>query len=204
MSGPAVGGGSAYSAALADKRRDIAAVRALMPMPLYALTSTSAMTTGSMQGHYLYADASTPIAQLTGIVTTAAAATPTISRYGAFIADPANGQLLSLAAATANDTALLTTTGARRAPPASGAEVSGALWTPTIGRYYFIGALCVSVAAAGTFASGGTLSTGAFSIGGANKSLLAAIFAGLADLPAAFPLAASSVSARAAAIVGEY
>jgi hypothetical protein len=172
---------------------------------MFLLTSTAALATGSMDGIYFYCESATPVLNLASIVTIAAGATPTISRYGVFVADADTGNLLSLAAATTNDTALFTSTDIRRKAPSSGAEVSGAVWSPVRGRYYFIGALCVSAASMPTFVSPTSVSTtNIYNIGGASKAMLQSRFASLSDLPASFPLAPSSSLTRAPVVVGEY
>ncbi|MDP2710800.1 MAG: hypothetical protein Q8O56_06240 [Solirubrobacteraceae bacterium] len=186
------------------RRRDIAAVRALMPLPLFALTSTTAASTGQLDGHYFYADDATPVGNLAGIITIAAGATPTISRYAVFAAHPDTGALTALVAATPNDTALFAATGVRRKAPSTGSEVSGGVWTPTLDAYYFIGALCVTAASLPTFVSGGTLSIASFNIGGGNaRTLLGGRFPAAVDLPTP-PANVGSHLPRAPVIVGEY
>ena len=186
------------------KVRDILAERALVPVPLYSSQSVVTLASGRLEGYYFYAASATPVKNLATVVTTAAAATPSIARLAAYAADRETGVLTNLVAATANDPVLFSTTGAVRAAPASGSEVEAGIWTPVHDRYYFIGAFCVSAVAMPSLTGGSNVgSPFLYTLGGGNRSVLAQRAAATADLPVP-SVTVNTLLARAAYVVGEY
>jgi hypothetical protein len=103
---------------------------------------------------------------------------------GVWKANPVGGNLTELVASTTSDTALLTSTGARSSAISGGTQVSGGIWTPTVGQFYFIGVLCVTAASAPTLVTPGQLNSTWYNLGGANNAPMTARFAGQSDLPA--------------------
>lgn len=188
------------------RRKDPFARYGINPLPsMWVALGSVAMASGSLEGLYFYADTDEDITELSVIVNAAAAATPTLSRLGVYVANETTGDLTALAAATANDTALFTSTGLRSGAISSGTEVSGGIWTPTIGRFYFIGALVVTDAAAPTVVSNGTLGGEVFKFASPGGSTwvnwMTGKKTGQTDLPASLT-GMSPSSSRCVLVVG--
>lgn len=172
------------------------------PLPTWWLaTSTAALSTSALDGMYCYVRDATPIDTLWCVVTIAASATPTLSRMGVWSASPTTGALSALAASTTNDTALLTSTGARSKAISGGTEVSGGIWTPVVDRFYFFGVLCVSAAGMPTLVTGpGSLAGAFYDVGGSGTNPMTGRLTGQSDLPSSG--SPSLTQTRTALVVG--
>lgn len=157
-------------------------VEASMPR-LAVVGSASITTTGNLRLTYFTAKSATP--RTSSIVTsggTAAAATPTLVRWGIYSV-AANGDL-TLAAAIANDTALFATT----FTPYTRALTS--TWTPVVGARYALGVLVVSGAATPTISGHSALSATQCSL----APRLGGVVTGQTDLPASVANASVATS----------
>ena len=158
------------------------------PYPLWNCGGTVVASSGNVTGCYGYVQTSHSVTKLGTAYTVAAGATPTLSRLGVYTADPTNGYLLALAAATTNDTALFTVAAPKAVSRAitSGTQVSGGIWTPVVGQFYFFCMLNVTTASIPTVLS--NTSTGfpqmQTILGGTAGPWMAATLSGQTDLPA--------------------
>lgn len=156
------------------------------PFPRWACSSTNTLSNQSVRlSFYTAPDDMTVTSVVTYTHTTAAAATPTLCRIGLYTV-AANGDI-TLAASTANDTALWGTISTK---------YSKALSTPyavTAGSRYAIGLLCVTGATAPIVSAAVTSSSAL-----ADRSpRLAASVGSQADLPASVVNASLTVSGSA-------
>lgn len=111
------------------------------------MTSNTTLTSGIQRMSFFRARVSQTITQCRYIVTTAAGATPTLSRLLVVVADvDSSSATFSEVANCANDTALFTTLGRRTKAFASSFDLEA-------GRIYGVGALCVTAASAGALAA---------------------------------------------------
>lgn len=187
------------------RRRDPFSQIGVNPLPSMWLASASvALSSGSLQGMYFYADTSDSVTDLACVITTAAGATPTLSRLGVWTADPATGHLLALAASTTNDTALLTSTGTRSSAISGGTQVTGGAWTPVVGQFYMAGVLCVTAASDPTFVTNANLGS-AFvsniSFAGSPNPMTFSV-TGQTDLPASVSSGINNNMTRTPLVVG--
>lgn len=172
------------------------------PLPtMWLASNTAALTSQALDGMYGYVRDTTTRSTLWCLVTAQAAATPTISRLGVWTATPSTGALTALAASTTNDTALLTSTGARSKAISGGTQVSGGIWTPVADQFYFFGVLCVTSAGLPTLVSGpGSLAGAFYDLGGSGTNPMTGRLTGQSDLPSTG--SPSLAQTRTALVVG--
>lgn len=159
----------------------------LLPLGRYHQNVAATMSSGTLRLAYFTARTSEVAASLTVIVGTGAGATPSLVRLGIWIVGDNGKDLDELVAATANNTALLST------PASKATQALVAPWSRVAGERYAAGLLVVTAAAAPTVAAAASLS----SLISTDAPAVSGAVTGQADLPASSTAVVGSTSAPA-------